>query len=51
MLTAINANGCEGYFPTAEAFNQGGYEVISSLFTPELESEIVDAVSKMLKKI
>ena len=51
MLTSINANGCEGYFPTAEAFNQGGYEVISSLFTPELESEIVDAVSKMLKKI
>ena len=51
MLTAVCANGYEGYFPTAEAFEQGGYEAISSLFTPSLESEIVEALDNMLKKI
>ena len=51
MMTAVNTNGYEGYFPTAEAFAQGGYEAVSSLFTPELESQIVEAVEDMLKKI
>jgi len=50
MLTAVCANGYEGYFPTAEAFEQGGYEAISSLFTPTLESEILGALAPMLKK-
>ena len=51
MLTSINTNGSEGYFPTAEAFKQGGYEAISSLYTPELEEQIVQAVDEMLSKL
>ena len=49
LLTVVCANGCEGYFPTAEAFSQGGYEVISSLFTPRLEAQILEAAQEMLK--
>jgi len=50
ILTAVCANGYEGYFPTAEAFAQGGYEAISSLYTPELEDQILTASKKMLSK-
>ena len=50
MLTSVCANGYEGYFPTAEAFKQGGYEAISSLYTPELEEQILTAAKDMLKK-
>ncbi len=50
MLTAVCANGYEGYFPTAEAFAQGGYEAISSLYTPEIEEQILSASKEMLNK-
>ena len=43
VVCAVCANGYEGYFPTEEAFAQGGYEAKSSLFTPTLEREIIDA--------
>ncbi len=50
MMTVVCANGFEGYFPTAEAFAQGGYEVISSLYTPELEEQILTVSKEMLNK-
>ena len=43
VVCTVCANGYEGYFPTEEAFAQGGYEAKSSLFTPTLEREIIDA--------
>ena len=48
LMTAVCANGYEGYLPTAEAFAQGGYEAISSIYTPELENQIVEATTEML---
>ena len=51
VITAVCANGYEGYFPTEKAFAQGGYEAKSSLFTPSLEREILGALDVMLKKI
>jgi hypothetical protein len=51
VMTAVNTNGYEGYFPTGEAFKQGGYEAISSLYTPDLEEQIIEAVEDMLKNI
>jgi hypothetical protein len=48
VITAVCANGYEGYFPTEKAFAEGGYEAKSSLFTPTLEKEIVSAIGKML---
>lgn len=50
-VCAVCANGYEGYFPTEKAFEQGGYESKSSLFTPTLEQEILTAAKEMLEKI
>ena len=49
MLTACCANGGEGYFPTAAAYEQGGYEVDTSPFNPDVEALIMDAAAEMLK--
>lgn len=48
LMTATCANGGEGYLPSKLAFEQGGYEVISSHFTPELEETIIKAAGEML---
>lgn len=48
VVCAVCANGYQGYFPTEEAFAQGGYEAKSSLFTPTLEQEILAAARKIL---
>lgn len=50
VVCAVCANGYEGYFPTEEAFAQGGYEAKSSLFTPTLESELVSAAKEIFEK-
>jgi hypothetical protein len=50
VVCAVCANGYEGYFPTQEAFDQGGYEAKGSLFTPTLEKEIIEAADGIFKK-
>jgi len=50
VVCAVCANGYEGYFPTEEAFAQGGYEAKSSLFTPTLESEIIAAAKSIFEE-
>ena len=49
LLTFCLANGDGGYFPTAKAFEEGGYEASSSPFTPALEGEIVSTIEKLMK--
>lgn len=51
VVSAVCANGYEGYLPTAEAFAQGGYEACSSHFMPTLEEEIVGAAREMLENL
>ena len=48
IITATCANGGEGYLPSKLAFDQGGYEVISSHFTPSLEEDVMKASLEML---
>ena len=48
IVTACCANGGEAYLPTKEAFDQGGYEVVSSHFSPELEGLIMKDAAEML---
>ena len=49
VLTATCANGGEGYLPSTQAFEQGGYEVVTSNFTPNLEKDVMGASLEMLK--
>ncbi len=51
VVCAVCTNGYEGYFPTKEAFEQGGYEALSSLFTPSVEEEIISAVNGIFKSL
>ena len=48
MFTACQCNGGQGYLPTAEAFEQGGYEARSSRFDPVLEKQLTDCTEKNL---
>ena len=49
LLTFCIANGYGGYFPTAKAFEEGGYEATASPFTPALEGEIISTIEKLMK--
>lgn len=51
VMNIVCANGYEGYFPTAEAFKQGGYEAASSFFMPTLQDEIMAALTEMFGQI
>lgn len=48
VVTLIQANGGMGYFPYKEAFAEGGYEVVTSPFTAELEEKLLAATNEML---
>jgi hypothetical protein len=49
-LTFIQTNGSQGYLPSAQAFEQGGYEPASSRFTSTLEEEAIAAASELMAK-
>ena len=51
VIAACCANGYQGYLPTAKAFEQGGYEAISSPFSPNLETDCVAAATDLLTKL
>ena len=36
------ANGCEAYFPTQDAYEEGGYEARSSKFKPGVAEALVE---------
>ena len=42
-------NGYQGYLPHKRAFDEGGYEVSNTFFTPSLEEALVEQMEKMLK--
>lgn len=43
-------NGWFGYLPTARAFAEGGYEPRTSPFTPQVESDLIDAVTTFVQR-
>ncbi len=49
IISVTCANGFEGYLPTKDAFEEGGYEATASAFTSNLESQCVDAALNLLK--
>ncbi|MBE6712442.1 MAG: hypothetical protein E7580_02845 [Ruminococcaceae bacterium] len=50
MMTACQCNGSQGYLPTKEAFEQGGYEAHSSRFDPVLEEKLTESTEKLLNE-
>ncbi len=48
VICTCCANGYEGYLPTAKAFAEGGYEIDTSLFTANLQSQCIGALAEML---
>ena len=50
VITCGLANGQQGYLPTKNAFDEGGYEARSSRFTPTLPEELQGAAKEMLDK-
>jgi len=50
ILSACNANGAQGYFPTAEAFRSGGYEAQSTNFLIEMVEQLQGTAIKLIKK-
>lgn len=49
VYTACITNGYQGYFPTKVAFEQGGYEVVTSVFKEGVEEECTSAINKFIK--
>jgi len=45
------ANGCEGYFPTYDAYAEGGYEARSSIFASDVADRIVDGAIGLLEEL
>ncbi len=50
ILTACLANGAEGYLPSTEAFEEGGYEARTTNFTPSVAPVLQTAAIEMLKE-
>lgn len=44
-------NGYEGYFPTVEAFEEGGYEARSSQYCKDVATKLVEGASQLLESI
>ncbi|MBE6589477.1 MAG: hypothetical protein E7643_04795 [Ruminococcaceae bacterium] len=51
VITACCANGYEGYLPTEKAFEEGGYEAVSSPFSPSLEKDCVETAVRLIDEI
>ena len=49
IFTACLMNGYEGYLPTKTAFDLGGYEVVTSPFTPSVQDECIEVIKKIMK--
>ena len=44
-------NGNYGYYPTAEGFDQGGYESFNTRLRRGVAEDLVDAADKLLKTL
>ena len=51
ILPCALTNGCEGYFPSPEAYAAGGYEARSSHFKPHVSDKIVEGCKELLVEL
>lgn len=50
-MACCQGSGCEGYYPTAEAFDQGGYEPAGTRFPRGIAEILRDAALELLQKL
>ena len=50
VITACLANGGQGYLPSKEAFDEGGYEARTSRFTPTVAEELQGCAAELLEE-
>ena len=50
-FVCCQTNGCEGYYPTAESYDQGGYEPRNTRFPKGIGEILMDAGDEALKKL
>ena len=48
LLPACLVNGAQGYLPSKDAFEEGGYEAVGSSFTVSLADQVPAAIARML---
>ena len=51
IMPVCLTNGCEGYFPSKEAYAAGGYEARSSHFRPHVSDRIVEGCKALLEEL
>jgi len=51
VIPCINTNGKEGYFPTKDAYDVGGYEAAASDFSPGVAERIANESLAILKEL
>jgi hypothetical protein len=51
VLFATLTNGCSDYFPSASAYNEGGYEAASAVLPAQIVSALENTAIKMLNNI
>ena len=51
VLPMCLTNGCEGYFPMQEAYEEGGYEARSSIFAAGVAERIIDGSVTLLSSL
>ena len=51
VLPICLTNGCEGYFPTQDAYDEGGYEAESSHFAAGVAERIIAGSQALLKEL
>ena len=50
-FVCCQTNGCEGYYPTAEAYEQGGYEPRNTAYPKGIGEILMDMGDELLKKL
>ena len=51
ILPCAMTNGQEGYFPMRDAFDEGGYEARSSVYTGDVADDIIHGAHTMLERM
>lgn len=50
-FACCQTNGCEGYYPTAEAYDQGGYEPRNTKFPKGIAEILMNTGVELMNKI